>query len=155
MAGTDAIKAMESVFTKVDNQVRDILATQRDTDPEVDTINLIMGDAVNVISTGIQGALLPDFRANITGWTLLNFDGASGSIVLDIQKALAEVGPTWASIIGTAAHPTISSADYGASSTLTGWTTRIDRNEVLRFHVTSVSLFTRLLVALRIRRLEP
>jgi hypothetical protein len=50
---------------------------------------------------------------------------------------------------------TIVSARYSEDFDLTGWTTNINRGDVLRFAVTSSTTFTRILIALRLRRLEP
>ena len=122
---------------------------------EVDTINVIIGDGVNVIGTGIAAALRVDFNANITGSFLHEFDGTTGSIVLDIKKALyTGSSPSFSSIVASA-PPTISSGRYAADTTLTGWTTAINRGEVLQFSVTSASTVKRILATLRIRRLEP
>lgn len=121
---------------------------------EVDSIEINMGDGTNVIPTGIHAAVRVDFRARITGSFLQEFDGTSGSIVLDIQKAQGGASPSFGSIVASA-PPTISSSRYGADTTLTGWTTEIARGDVLRFHVSSVSSIKRILLTLRIRRLEP
>lgn len=121
---------------------------------EVDTINLVIGDGTNVIATGIQAALRVDFNARITGSYLQEIDGTSGSVVMDILKAQGGATPSFASIVASA-HPTISSARFYVDETLTGWTMKIDRGDYLRFNVTSVTSFTRLIVSLRIRRLEP
>jgi hypothetical protein len=123
---------------------------------EIDTINVIIGDGQNVLTTGIKAALHVDFNAFITGAYLHEFDGTTGSVSIGIAKAAYSVGsaPTFSSIVGSA-PPTITSARYAEDETLTGWTTRINRQDVLRFSVSSVSAFTRLLIALRVRRLEP
>jgi hypothetical protein len=77
-------------------------------------------------------------------------------VVLAIDKAAYAVGsaPTFTSIVASA-PPTVSSARYAIDETLTGWTQQINRRDVLRFSITSVSSFTRLLLALRVRRQEP
>lgn len=121
---------------------------------EVDTINVLIGDGTNVLATGVAAALRVDFRARITGSFLQEFDGTTGSVVIAIAKAQAGTSPSFTSIVASAS-PTISSARYAADTTLTGWTLEIDRGDVLRFSVTSVTSITRLLIGLRIRRLEP
>lgn len=121
---------------------------------EVDSIDFIIGDGVNVLTAGVKGALKVDFRARITGAYVQEFDGITGSVVLAIAKAPAGTSPTFGSIVASA-PPTISSGRYVADETLVGWTTLINRGEVLLFSVTSATSFKRLLIDLRIRRLEP
>jgi len=123
---------------------------------EVDTINILIGDGVNVLTTGVTGALRVDFRARITGSFIHEFDGLTGSIVLAIDKAAYVIGsaPSFTSIVGSA-PPTMTSARYAADTTLTGWTTQINRGDVLRVSITSQANLMRVLLALRIRRLEP
>jgi len=123
---------------------------------EVDSINVIFGDGANVIPTGIQASVVAHFRARITGGFLYEFDGITGSINVTIAKAQYSTGgpPTFTGI--TASSPlVISSARYGENLTLTGWTLDINRGDVLRFSVASVTSLHRVLCALRIRRLEP
>lgn len=122
--------------------------------PEVDTINVIIGDGAAVLVAGVAAAIRVDFRARITGSFVQEFDGTSGSVVLGIARAAAGVAPSFVSIVGSA-PPSISSSRYGADETLTGWTTTLDRGDLLRFSVTSATSIMRVLVALRIRRLEP
>lgn len=124
--------------------------------PEIDTINVVIGDGVNVLATGIAIALRVDFNATITSGFLHEFDGTSGSVTVSIDKAayVAGLPPSFSSIVGSSPL-VISSARYGENLTLTGWTTLIRRGDVLRFSVSSASSIKRLLVALRIRRLEP
>lgn len=124
------------------------------TPAEIDDIEFLIGDGSAVITTGIKGALRLDFNAVITGSYLQEYTGTSGSIVLLITKAQAGAAPVFASI-NASAPPTITSGRYAADETLTGWTTTINRGDVLRFAVTSVSTFTAILYTLRIRRLEP
>lgn len=121
---------------------------------EVDSINVIIGDGVNVLVAGVAAALKVDFRARITGSFLQEFDGTSGSVVLGIAKSQPGPSPSFTSIVASA-PPTITSGRYAADVTLTGWTTDIDRGDLLCFSVTSATAIKRVLVALRIRRLEP
>jgi len=124
--------------------------------PEVDTINVVIGDGANVLVAGIAAALRVDFNARITGAYLIEFDGVTGSVVATIDKASPVVGsaPTFVSIIGSS-PPTITSGRYSADETLAGWTVQIARGDVLRFLVSSATAIQRILLALRIRRLEP
>jgi len=153
MASTEAIRAVEVLLQRTDQQTRDILATYSP-GAEVDTINVLIGDGVAVLVAGVAAAIRVDFRARITGSFVQEFDGTSGSVVLGIAKAAPGASPSFTSIVGSA-PPTISSGRYAADETLTGWTTDINRGDLLRFSVTSATSIKRLLIALRIRRLEP
>lgn len=123
---------------------------------EIDTINVVIGDGANVLTAGIAVAIRVDFNAFITGGYLHEFDGVSGSIVVSIEKAAYVLGsaPTFTSIVASSPL-VISSARYGENLSLAGWTQQIDRGDVLRFSVTSATSIMRVLLALRIRRLEP
>jgi hypothetical protein len=123
---------------------------------EIDTVNVLIGDGANVLTTGIKAAIHVDFNGLITGSYVHEFDGTTGSVVLGIDKSpyASATAPVFTSIVASA-PPTISSARYAADTTLAGWTQQINRGDVLRFSVTSVTAFTRLLLALRVRRLEP
>lgn len=155
MASSQAIAVMESIYRHTDRQIRDILATYSP-DAEVDTINVLIGDGVNELVPGIAAALRVDFNAFITGGYLMEFDGVTGSVSVSIDKAAYTVGspPTFSVITGSAPL-VITSARYSEDTILSGWTQQINRGDVLRFVVNSATSITRILVALRIRRLEP
>jgi hypothetical protein len=116
----------------------------------------LIGDGAAVLVPGVAAAINVSFNALITGAYIFEFDGTVGSVVVGIEKATYVVGgtPSFASIVASA-PPTISSARYAEDTTLTGWTHNIYRGDVLRFSITSASAIQRILVALRIRRLEP
>lgn len=154
MADTSAVRLMESIFARTDRQTRDIIAAQQSLAAEVDTINVLIGDGASVLVPGVAAALRVDFRARITGSFVQEFDGTSGSVVLDIAKAQPGPAPSFASIVAST-PPTIASGRYGADDILAGWIVDIDRGDLLRFSVASASAIMRILVALRIRRLEP
>jgi hypothetical protein len=121
---------------------------------EVDSALLMLGGGTAVIGTGIAGCWSFDFRARITGWYIQEFDGTSGSVVLGLAKAPRGATPSFVSIVASAA-PAVTSARYAENATLVGWTTDINRGDLIRLSVTSVTAFQRLLFGLRIRRLEP
>ena len=123
---------------------------------EVDTINVLIGDGAAVLVPGIAAALSVDFNAFITGAYLHEFDGITGSVLVTIDKAAYVVGsaPVFTSIIGSSPL-VLTSARFSENTLLTGWTQQINRGDVLRFLVSSATAITRVLVALRIRRLEP
>lgn len=122
---------------------------------EVDDALVLIGDASAVIPTGIASAWSFDFRARITGWFIQEIDGTSGTVTLDLQKAPRGAAPSFGSIVASAPPIISSTGRYAESATLTGWTTAIERGDIIRVHVTARATFTRLLIGLRIRRLEP
>jgi hypothetical protein len=154
MADTKAIAFVESIYRRTDQQVRDILATAEG-GAEVDSINVIIGDGATAIVAGVAAALRVDFRARITGMFLQEFDGTSGSITVNIQRAVGGAAPSWATISPTTAAG-ISSGRYYADESVSTWQdTYLDRGDYLRFVVASASTITRVHLALRLRRLEP
>src|SRR5262245_11006152 len=96
--------------------------------PEVDTINVVIGDGANVLVNGIGAALRVDFNAVITGAYLIEFDGITGSVLATIDKAAYAVGsaPTFSLIIGSRPLNLISGRYY-EDTLLTGWTLQIMR----------------------------
>jgi hypothetical protein len=123
--------------------------------PEIDTINVIIGDGVNALVAGVAAAIRVDFNSRITGIFLQEFDGTSGSVAVKIEKAAGGPTPSWTQITPTT-PPGISSGRYFADEILAGWTDAfVGRNEYLRFSVSSATTIMRVHVALRIRRLEP
>jgi hypothetical protein len=99
----------------------------------------------------VKGDLQIPFACTITSWTLMA--DQSGSIVVDVWKdTLANYPPTVADSITGSALPTITSASSATSSTLTGWTTSINANDVLRYNVNSASTITRVTLSLSVTR---
>ncbi len=155
MADQNAVKFLEDIYDRVDRQVRDIVAPIVPLGTaEVDSIDILVGDGATVLATGLSAALRVDFQAEITGSFLQEIDGTTGSVTISIDKAPGGPSPAWTSIVGST-PPGFTSGRYAADELLTGWTTMINRGDVLRFSVASVSLIKRLLITLRIRRLEP
>nr|WP_321349813.1 hypothetical protein [uncultured Methanoregula sp.] len=101
------------------------------------------------VTTGSKGVLQVPFGCTITGWTLIA--DQSGSAVVDIKKSTYAAYPTNSSIAASA-KPTISTAQKAASTTLTGWTTTINENEVLEYYVDSCTTCTRLTLILSVTR---
>lgn len=154
MADTAAIQFVESLLQRTDAQTRAILGAQQPGAAEVDTINVLIGDGATAMAPGIAALIRVDFKAQITGSFVQEFDGTTGSIILGIAKAVPGTAPIFTSITG-ATPPTIAAGRYAADEDLVGWTTSIDRGDILRFSITSATTITRVLAALRIRRLEP
>jgi len=122
---------------------------------EVDTINVLVGDGVNALVAGVAAALRVDFRSRLTGYFLQEFDGTTGSVTFNIHKAQGGAAPSW-TLISPATPVGIASGRYYADQTLGSWSdTDIARGDYLRFSVASAATITRVLLALRLRRLEP
>ena len=94
------------------------------------------------INPGIKGDITIPFGCAIIEWTLLA--DVAGSIVVDIWKdTYANYPPTVLDTITGSALPTITAANKGQSSTLTGWTANIAAGDTLRFNVNSCATITR------------
>jgi hypothetical protein len=124
--GTTQEYDIEDIEDYINNQV------------ELANIGLRIDNGANVIPTGVNGNLVIPFACTIPQWTLLANE--SGSVVIDIWKdSYANYPPVVGDSITASAKPTISSADKGQSSTLTGWTTSFAAGDILRFNVDSVT----------------
>jgi len=122
---------------------------------EVDTINVLIGDGASALVAGVAAALRIDFRARLTGYFLQEFDGTTGSVACNIHKAAGGSAPSWV-LISPATPVGIAAGRYYADETLATWSdTSIARGDYLRFSVASAATITRVLLALRLRRLEP
>lgn len=114
-------------------------------------IAVIIGNGVDVISTGVVGSLEIPFACTINQVTLLA--DQSGSIVVDIWKdTYANYPPTVADTITASAKPTLSAAEKSQDSTLTGWTTSISAGDILRFNVDSATTVTRVTLSLKVTK---
>ena len=124
------------------------------TDSPVDIEWVIEGGGV-LIPSGLKAPIIsPDWLV-INSWTILGY--AVGSVIFDIYKVteaeyLAGTIPSVADSICGSAKPTLAAAASGSSSTLTGWTTRIDQNDVLALNIDSISSFTGLSLILKCSR---
>jgi hypothetical protein len=90
----------------------------------------------SVIQVGQTGFVTMPYAGTITGWSITT--NASGSIQFDVWKAAGAI-PTIANTIVAAAFPTLTSAQFVTSTTLTGWTTTFAAGDVFGFYVNSVS----------------
>jgi len=111
----------------------------------------VIGDGQNAITTGLKGFLPIDFAHTIQQWSIVG--DASGSVVIDIWRdTYANFPPTDADSITASAQPTISSAQKGQSSTLTGWSTTGAANTVYGINIDSVSTFKQLTLVLKVAK---
>lgn len=105
----------------------------------------------STITTGVKGDIQVPFAYTITSVSLLA--DQSGSIVVDVWKdTYANFPPTVADTITASAKPTISSATKATDSTLTGWTTSVDADDILRFNVSSVTNIQRVTLTLKVSK---
>ncbi|MDV2502682.1 MAG: hypothetical protein RX318_01855 [bacterium] len=114
----------------------------------ITAIGFIIDGGGSAITTGPKGDLRIPFGCTINRATALA--DQSGSIVVDIWKdTYANFPPTDADSITASAPVTISSATKSEDSTLTGWTTSISADDILRYNVDSVTSITRVTVSLK------
>ena len=115
------------------------------------TIQVILGNGIDIIAAGIFGDVQVPFAGTITGVTLLA-DTAT-TAVIDIWKdTYANFPPTVADTITAAAIPTLTAANKSTDTTLTGWTTAVADGDVFRFNIDSNDLATRITLNLEITR---
>lgn len=119
---------------------------------QVNTIlEMMMGDGVAVIPTGVKGHILVPFACNLVAcWILAD---QAGDIVIDIWKdTFANYPPTVADTITAAAKPTLSSASAMYDPDLTGWTVACSQADVLAFNIDSIATITRATIGLQIQK---
>ena len=110
-----------------------------------------MNGSGGLLQTGVQTDFYFPFDCNIIGWTLLG--DQVGSLVVDIWKNNYTNYPaTVANTITGGNPPTLSSVIKNADTTLNGWTIPITAGDTLRFNINSVSLITRAVLALHLRK---
>lgn len=100
-------------------------------------IEFVMRDAASSpIATGIKGYLEIPMALTILSWKIMA--DQAGSFQLDIWKApFASFPPVIGNSITGSAKPILTSAISSSSSVLTGWTTSIDKGDILAFNVVS------------------
>ncbi len=114
-------------------------------------LEAIIDGGGSAIATGVKGDIYIPAACTITGVVLLA--DVSGSIVVDIWKSTYSAfdpttHPASGDKITASAPPTISSAKKSKDTTLTGWTTALAADDVLRLNVTSATTITRVTLAL-------
>jgi hypothetical protein len=115
-------------------------------------ITYVIDGGGSVPSTGVKGDLLIPFACTINSATLQA--DVSGSAVVDIWKKTYTPSspPTVANTITAAALPTLTTAQSSQDATLTGWTTAIAANDMLRFNLNSVTTCTRITLTLKVTK---
>ena len=114
------------------------------------TINFVLDNGSNDITTGAKGQLGLDVSGRIEPWTLVSEN--EGSIVIDIKKDKYDTYPdSLTSIVGSE-YPRLSTQKKNRDESLSTWTTDVVAGDILDFSVVSCtgiqkcSLFLRLIL---------
>lgn len=112
---------------------------------------VVIGDGVNVISTGTKGYVPTQMGGIITGWVLVA--DASGSCVLDVWKTNGTVPVNANSIAGTE-KPTLAAAQLASDLSLSTWATSISPGDIFGFEVESATTVKQVTLSLRITKIS-
>ena len=97
-------------------------------------LNVILGDGVNAITTGVKGYFQIPFACAITKVQLVGDN--VGTISVDIWKdTFANFPPTIADTIVASAKPNLASAQKYEDTALTGWNKTVNAGDWLAFYV--------------------
>lgn len=114
-------------------------------------LTFIIDGGGSAITTGEKGHLEIPFAGTIERMTIVA--DQAGDIVVDIWKdTYANFPPTDADSITASAPPTLSSAQNGQDTTLTGWTKAIAAGDILAFNVDSCTTITRVTISLKVAK---
>lgn len=116
------------------------------------SLNVVFDGGGSVIATGSSSYIdfLIPFNCTILEATLIS--NTTGSITIDIWKALYSGIPTIGNTIVASAKPTLSSQQISRDSSLSGWTTAIPSDSTLRFVVSTSSVVTRVTMHLKLKK---
>lgn len=116
-----------------------------------DNLNLIIGDGINGITTGIKAWVRIPEKMELLGWYLVA--DAAGSIVIDIWKEVyASLPATDADTITAGAEPSLVGALTNYSTAMPGWTTTLEAGDWLYFNVDSAVTVKQVTLSLMMRR---
>lgn len=116
-------------------------------------IQVVIGDGISPITTGIKGDLEVPYNCEVVGWTMYEGTGTTGSIVVDVWKDVwGNFPPTVGDTITGTEKPNIASAVKGYDVALTTWTTSLNKGQILRFNVDSASSVKQVTLCLKCRR---
>lgn len=114
------------------------------------TINFVLDNGSNDITSGVKGSLGLDVSGRIESWTLVSEN--EGSIVIDIKRDKYDTYPdNLTSIVGSE-YPKLSTQKKNRDESLSTWTTDLVAGDILDFSVVSCSgiqkcsLFLRLIL---------
>lgn len=116
---------------------------------ETDYIGITIDNGASAITAGLKGYFTVPYAGTIKSWYLTA--DTSGSIVVDIWKAAGTI-PTVANTITASAKPTLTSAQIGNSSTLTGWTTSVSAGDVVAYNVDSATTIRKVTLIVKIEK---
>jgi len=112
------------------------------------TIEVVIGDGVNAITTGVAGDFEVPFNFVPTGWTIVA--DASGSIVVDLWKdTYANFPATVADTVTGTEKPTLSAAQKNQDLTLSTWGTSWTKGDWVRVNVDSTATVKRVIISIR------
>lgn len=115
-------------------------------------LQVVIGNGTDVIATGDYGKMEVPFACTLSRWTILAEETGDLDVRVD-KDVYANYPPTAADSICAAACPSVSNANKGQSSTLTGWTTTISEDDILSFVVTGTpATITQATVSLKCTR---
>jgi hypothetical protein len=100
-------------------------------------------------TTGSKGFVKVPYNATITGWVLIS--DVAGSAQITVKKCAPAAFPTTSSIVASA-PPSLVSQQMNSDTTLSGWTTTINANDILEFNLDSVTTCKRLTLELMLTR---
>lgn len=148
----ERVLSLSSRFTSSDAGAGNTYTVDLSNNIRTSTVGVVIDGGGSEITVGEKVELLIPFSASIQSWALLA--DRSGSITVDIWKSTyATYPPTSASSITATARPFISASVKNTSSTLTGWTTAIEKNDTLKFYVSASSTIQRVNLTLELLRL--
>ena len=118
---------------------------------QISSIEVILNGNGYVLSPGVKAHVEAHFPFTIQAVEM--FADAVGSMVVDIWKdTYANYPPADPDSITSSSPPTLSGASKSTDTVLSGWTTSVAAGDVLAFNIDSVSLISRVTIALKIAR---
>ena len=132
----NSIQALTGDVTASASSPSQSVAATLKTNLKIGSFGVTVDGVSNTIQVGQTGFVVMPYDGTITGWSITT--NASGSIAFGVWKAAGAI-PTVANSIVASAPPTLTSAQFVTSTTLTGWTTTFSAGDVFGFYVNSVS----------------
>ena len=111
--------------------------------------NIILGDNVNVISTGSKGDIVFPFNGALTSVTILA--NTTGSLTVNIMRdSYANYPPTQSDDITSGSSGfSVFGVAKNQDNTLTGWNKAISSGDTLRFYTSAGSVITQATLCLQ------
>jgi hypothetical protein len=117
---------------------------------QVGSFGVTVDGVSSIIQIGQTGFVTMPYAGTITGWSITT--NAVGSVQFDVWKTNAAI-PISANSIVASAPPTLTTAQFITSTTLTGWTITFAAGDVFGFYVNSVSGIKNATLTLRCNKL--